>query len=146
MLATLDQDLDIPCHLQTQAQQLRDQLLASNRSHSVLLHGDLHHENIIKSDTGWVTIDPRGIIGEPLFDVCAFIYNPIDELLKRDNVTRIIEQRIEAFVTRLGYSRQRIIDWLYVRTVWVWMEWLKLKQDSAEAKQFITILESLSRE
>lgn len=33
------------------------------------LHGDLHHENIMHSDRGWIIIDPAGLIGDAALDV-----------------------------------------------------------------------------
>jgi len=36
----------------------------------VLLHGDLHYENILQSDrAGHLLIDPKGFIGDPAFDI-----------------------------------------------------------------------------
>lgn len=35
----------------------------------VLLHGDLHHENVLDgADRGWLAIDPKGIVGAREFD------------------------------------------------------------------------------
>jgi streptomycin 6-kinase len=43
-----------------------------------LLHGDLHHDNILKSnDSGWKTIDPQGVIGVPFLESARFIQNHI---------------------------------------------------------------------
>ena len=76
LLSILDNDLNIPTDIISKAKQLRDALLASAEK-TVLLHGDLHHENILKHGDGWLIIDPQGFIGDPVFEVCAFILNPI---------------------------------------------------------------------
>ena len=48
------------------AELLFRELLASSEA-PVLLHGDLHHFNILSSDRRpWVAIDPKGLSGEPL--------------------------------------------------------------------------------
>ena len=31
---------------------------------AVLLHGDLHHLNILSAGDGWIAIDPKGVVGE----------------------------------------------------------------------------------
>ncbi|HKA75114.1 MAG TPA: aminoglycoside phosphotransferase family protein [Xanthobacteraceae bacterium] len=37
-----------------------------------LLHGDLHHDNILWDATrGWVAVDPKGVIGEPAYEFGA---------------------------------------------------------------------------
>jgi len=42
----------------------------------VLLHGDLHHENVVDGgDRGWLAIDPKGIVGAREFDYCNIFTN-----------------------------------------------------------------------
>ncbi len=41
-----------------------------------LLHGDLHHENVLDGgDRGWLVIDPKGIVGPREFDYCNIFTN-----------------------------------------------------------------------
>ncbi len=55
-------------------------LLASS-AEPVLLHGDLHHGNILQSgDAAWVAIDPKGVIGEPAYEVGALLRNPMPDI------------------------------------------------------------------
>jgi streptomycin 6-kinase len=49
--------------------------LCDSMGEEVVLHGDLHHENILRSDGGWVAIDPKGVIGEREYETGAFIRN-----------------------------------------------------------------------
>jgi streptomycin 6-kinase len=43
-----------------------------------LLHGDLHHDNILSAgDKGWKIIDPQGVIATPLFECGRFIENHV---------------------------------------------------------------------
>jgi streptomycin 6-kinase len=42
----------------------------------VLLHGDLHPENVLNGgDRGWLAIDPKGIVGAREFDYCNIFTN-----------------------------------------------------------------------
>jgi streptomycin 6-kinase len=42
--------------------------------HKTLIHGDLHHRNILKNQSGGYTaIDPKGIADDPVFDISKFI-------------------------------------------------------------------------
>lgn len=45
---------------------------------TIALHGDLHHENIIRSTRGWLAIDPHGLCGDAAFDCGNLFYNPLD--------------------------------------------------------------------
>lgn len=120
-LNNLDTHWDLPLRYLQKARRLRDQLLKSS-SKEVLLHGDLHHENILSNGDGWVVIDPKGIIGESAFEVAAFIRNPIPDLLTVDNSKEIISRRIISFAKFLNISEGRILDWCFVEAVlsWVW--------------------------
>ena len=120
-LVALDQDLDIPIDTLHKARRLRDELIATSAK-PVLLHGDLHHDNILQNGNDWVVIDPKGVIGEPAYEIAAFIRNPISELLDHPNALSIIDNRINQFAKTLQLSKQRIINWCYVQAVlaWVW--------------------------
>jgi streptomycin 6-kinase len=42
-----------------------------------LLHGDLHHENVLDGgDRGWLIIDPKGLLGERGYDYATSLCNP----------------------------------------------------------------------
>lgn len=46
----------------------------------MLLHGDLHHDNILLgSNDHYYVIDPKGVIGDCVFDIPRFILNEFDE-------------------------------------------------------------------
>ena len=84
-LEALDGDLEIPLQTLQKSRKLRDQLLKTAEP-DVLLHGDLHHDNILQNGNDWLVIDPKGVIGEPVYEVAAFIRNPMPELLTHDDV------------------------------------------------------------
>jgi streptomycin 6-kinase len=115
-LTVLDSDLKIPAQTLQKARELRDQLLKTAEP-DVLLHGDLHHDNILQNGDDWVVIDPKGVIGEPTYEVAAFIRNPMPELLTHENVQKIIHNRITRFAKILELSEHRVIDWCFVQAV-----------------------------
>ena len=51
--------------------------LIESQKELYLLHSDLHHDNILSSDRGWLAIDPRGLIGEREFKAGVFIIDPL---------------------------------------------------------------------
>jgi streptomycin 6-kinase len=105
-LTALDKDSAIPDAYLKKAQKLRDQLLQTAKP-DVLLHGDLHHDNILQNDNDWLVIDPKGVIGEPAYEVAAFIRNPIPELPHHADATTIIHNRITRFSEPLGIPAKR---------------------------------------
>lgn len=57
------------------------ELLVSS-GEQVLLHGDLHHYNILSSArNSWLAIDPKGGIGEREYEICALMRNPGSNLI-----------------------------------------------------------------
>ena len=52
-----------------------DRLLA-DENNSVVLHGDIHHENIRRNERGWLAFDPKGLVGERTFDAANALCNP----------------------------------------------------------------------
>ncbi|MGV2050647.1 aminoglycoside phosphotransferase family protein [Agrobacterium sp. 22-209-1] len=66
------------------------------------LHGDLHHENIMRSERGWIIIDPAGLIGDAALDVANMFSNPLD----RFDLTRS-EARIASMAAIFAKALQR---------------------------------------
>lgn len=88
----------------------------------VLLHGDLHHDNILQNGDGWLVINPKGFIGDSAFEPAAYLCNRIPELLQENQPSEIIANRINICSAALGIDAQRIADWFYAATVlsWAW--------------------------
>lgn len=90
----------------------------ANCSPGVLLHGDLHHENILSDEQrGWVGIDPKGVIGEPAYEVGALLRNIKPSLLYEGNLQQICDRRAAILAEELGFERERIIGWGFAQAV-----------------------------
>ncbi len=75
----------------------------------VLLHGDLHHYNILSATREpWLAIDPKGVVGEREYEVGAFLRNC---LLSRPRPERLLEQRANQLAEELGFERERLLSW-----------------------------------
>ena len=77
------------------------------------LHGDLHHENVFEAPRGWLAIDPRGLLGDPAFDVANVFYNPLDRDDLRLDPARI-GSRARAFAEVLDRDPADILRWAIV--------------------------------
>lgn len=138
-LTALDKDWNIPDGYLKKAIELRDQLLKT-ADPDVLIHGDLHHDNILQNGDDWVVIDPKGVIGEPSYEVAAFIRNPIPELLHQADSPNIIHNRVTRFSELLELPSQRILDWCFVQAVLSWVWALEDGCDTGYWEQIATII------
>ena len=106
----------IPTSYVDRAEALFSQLCATQRN-ARLLHGDLHHYNVLSDDAaGWVVIDPWGVIGEVEFEIGAALRNPIDAPhLVSDRL--MIERRLKIYDNRLNINADRALKWAFAMTV-----------------------------
>lgn len=86
--------------------------LIGSMAEPVLLHGDLHHENILSAERQpWLALDPKGVVGEPAYEVGALLRNPIPGLLKQPHPERTLARRVDQLAEELGLDRARLVDW-----------------------------------
>jgi streptomycin 6-kinase len=103
-----------PQRLVEMAESLFRELIASSDP-PVLLHGDLHHFNILSAERRpWIAIDPKGLAGEPAYDVGALLRNPNPQLCTDVEIQR---RRIDVLREELGLDAQRMIGWGVAQTV-----------------------------
>ena len=91
--------------------------LCATQGRRFLLHGDLHHENVLDGgDRGWLVIDPKGVIGELAYETGASLRNPggAEDLY---NDPRQITRRVRIFAERLGLPEERILRWSFAQAV-----------------------------
>jgi streptomycin 6-kinase len=114
----------VPKRLLEKAKLISDRLLAT-QGKLYLLHGDLHHDNILRRQDAWMVINPKGVVGELEYELGAFIRNPVPELLQQTDAREIIVRRIEQFSDAFSFDKQRVQDWVFVQAVLAacWSEW-----------------------
>jgi streptomycin 6-kinase len=100
-----------------QAERLFDDLLASSAS-PVLLHGDLHHRNVLSAERApWLALDPKGVAGEPVYEVGSLMRNPAPEMFSWPHPERLLLRRAAILAEALGFERQRILAWSMAQAV-----------------------------
>lgn len=109
-------DRRIDSALVAEARDLFVDLAASQRDVR-LLHGDLQHTNVLfDAERGWVAIDPKGVVGEPEYELGAMLRNPSERPgLFTDPAT--IARRVDQLASELGFERQRVVGWAYAQAV-----------------------------
>ncbi len=83
----------------------------------VLLHGDLHHFNILLDGKRWVAIDPKGVIGDPAFEPAAFLRNPVPQIAEDPNLVHLQQVRLWAFSTFMHQPVERIWGWAVAQVI-----------------------------
>jgi streptomycin 6-kinase len=107
-------DEPFPRRLVEQARELWAGLCAS-ATERVVLHGDLHHENVLAADREpWLAIDPHGVLGDPGYEVGPVLYNPFDG---DEPVLELVPARIEQFADGLGMPVDRVVAWGFAQAV-----------------------------
>lgn len=105
-LAAVDKEWDLPKDHLKRARKLKNKLIKKDSGRKVLLHGDLHQENILGNGNSWVIIDPKGVIGDPIHEIWACVEDP--------------GQDLKFLADCFGYSFQDVVEWYYVRLVSCW--------------------------
>jgi len=91
--------------------------ISSMYTRKMLLHGDFHHDNIRLGHGGeYKIIDPKGVIGDPVFDIPRFILNEFEDALTIELFHKI-NDTIAIIETKLSIPSNIIRKCLYVETV-----------------------------
>ena len=113
-LARFPGDEPLPRRVVERARELWVELCAS-ATRRVVLHGDLHHENVLAAAREpWLAIDPHGVLGDPGYEIGAVLYNPFDG---DEPVLALLPARIEQFADGLGMPVDRVVAWGFVQAV-----------------------------
>ncbi|MFC7783451.1 aminoglycoside phosphotransferase family protein [Rossellomorea sp. GCM10028870] len=104
----------LPEELVLKAENLFPELLSTSTD-LFLLHGDLHHGNILYSESsGWTAIDPKGLIGEREYDCIQFMLN---EWKKWDVPLELLQYRTRTIASLLSLSYERLIQYGFCHSV-----------------------------
>lgn len=76
-----------------------------------VVHGDLHHHNILRHGARYVAIDPKPYLADREYDVPSFLWNPLGNYMADRERT---ERRIAAFVAS-GLDDFKIRAWSVIR-------------------------------
>ena len=98
------------------------ELLASSAP-PILLHGDLHHDNILSAHVSsagrqpWLAIDPKGVVGEPAYEVGALLRNLWPDRHTHSNPGRLLERRLHRLAEELALDPARVRGWAVAQAV-----------------------------
>lgn len=117
-LATLAVDAPLPRRLVEQALSLGRAFLEDPPASPVIIHGDLHYDNVLEADREpWLVIDPKPVSGDPHYEPAPLLWNRWEEMVATRDLRTAIRRRFHAVVDAAGLDEERSRDWVVVRMV-----------------------------
>ena len=108
----------LPRRVVEQAVALARDLVRDPDSTGSMVHGDLHHENVLAADREpWLVIDPKPMSGDPHYEPAPLLWNRWEELVAGGNVREAIRRRFHTVVDVAGLDEDRARDWTVLRVV-----------------------------
>lgn len=106
-----------PEHLIEIAEQTFAELITSSEN-QVVLHGDLHHENILScAKRGFIAIDPAGVIGESGYEIGSFMRNKLPQVTSERSIIEVLNYRVGIFSKELDFSEARLKKWTFCHII-----------------------------
>lgn len=100
------------------ANSAREMLAEPNR---ILLHRDIHHENILNSPRGWLAIDPKGVIGPPIYEFANSFHNPVPHIELLRDAGRM-QRMADIFANNSSHSAKNLLRAAHahaaISTIW----------------------------
>ena len=113
---------------------------------SVLVHGDPHADNILKTldsnKLSYKLIDPDGILGEPAYDLGILVREWVEELVDAP-LEKAIE-RVLLLHNETGVEKQSIWEWAFIQSVSTGL-FLKVIQEHGLADSLLRIAQEWLR-
>jgi len=87
--------------------------LLKNQKEIKLLHGDMHHDNVMQNNSLWLAIDPQPLIGDRAYDCANTLHNPHQMPELTEDKERLLKQS-QILGDIMMIDPQRIIDYAFV--------------------------------
>ena len=115
-LAGIPRDAPVPRRFVEQAISLGRDFLADAATVGVIVHGDLHHENVLADADGrWVAIDPSPMSGDAHYELAPMLWNRLDT--HASDVRHDIRRRFFTITDAANLDPDRARDWVIVRMI-----------------------------
>lgn len=108
------------------------QALLNAPNEPVLLHGDLHHWNLLRVDNQvYWAIDPKGRYGDPLYEVIAWLRNWPTGLDQISDPFDAMRKRVQWLSNELSYPIEQVAAWGFSGLLFdAWHDSLQDPEDS----------------
>lgn len=107
----LDHRADAPAPVHRAAAVARE--LLADEQEVVVLHGDLHHGNVLDAGDRWVAIDPKFLVGDRAFDHANIVCNPTPDVAL---VPGRLDRQVRVICETADLDRERFLRWVVAWT------------------------------
>ncbi|MCT1353755.1 aminoglycoside phosphotransferase family protein [Gordonia sp. p3-SID1431] len=115
-LAGIPRDAPVPRRFVEQALSVGRDFLADTATVGVIVHGDLHHENVLADADGrWVAIDPSPMSGDAHYELAPMLWNRLGPRVS--DVRYDIRRRFYTITDAADLDPDRARDWVIVRMI-----------------------------
>ena len=95
--------------------------LSQDTKNIFLIHGDLHHDNILSAKREpFLVIDPKGIIGHIGYDIGVFLNNHHNWLEWNTRLEGKLDKAVADFASAINIGEMEIRKWAYCQMVLSW--------------------------
>lgn len=119
--------------------------LSESNSEMHLLHGDLHYYNILKGQKGYKAIDPKGVIGDPLFDTPRYILNEFCDEEDDSKIDETVTVVIDVISRSLGFEKNDLRKALYIEGTMAMCWNVESGADISEKDEILKTIHTLER-
>ncbi|KGN36822.1 aminoglycoside resistance protein [Knoellia subterranea KCTC 19937] len=141
-LTKLRQRTDVPRRVVTRVTGLARDLLAEPGPR-VLLHTDLHFENVLAADRDpWLAIDPKPLAGPAGYELHPLLRNRFDEMGTGSAMRWSVRRRLEVTCEAAGLDEEVGRLWCIVRCG-IEILWAAVDGDDAELSKNLTLFKAL---
>lgn len=106
------------------------------------LHGDLHHENVLQHADEWRPIDPKGLRGDPHYDLVPFVRNLSDHEVPQAEFSRWFRREVKRASWRADLDWRRVVRWSWLDS----LDWRDSPLPYARVVWFLTEIDGWTRE
>ncbi|MGI8468469.1 MAG: aminoglycoside phosphotransferase family protein, partial [Pyrinomonadaceae bacterium] len=108
---------NFPPEFQNKAREFYEKLSSSSK-HEFLIHGDLHHENILSATREpFLAIDPKGIVGDISYEISVFLNNHLWWLASEPNLREKLNDAVRQFSQAFEIEQAHLRQWAFAQIV-----------------------------
>jgi streptomycin 6-kinase len=117
--------------------------LLADAAHPLVLHGDLHHHNLLRAERlPWLAADPKGIMGPREAEPAALLRNPRAFVIAHPDPVALLSDRLDVLAERLGDDVRRLAGWGYALAV-VAACWAAESQEDDEVRRWLACAQAV---
>ncbi len=108
---------DFPSNFQNKAREFYEELNSASKR-KFLIHGDLHHENILSATREpFLAIDPKGIVGDIGYEVGVFLNNHLWWLASEPDLQEKLNNAVRQFSAAFEIELPDLRRWAFAQMV-----------------------------